>query len=175
MIAADLNRMCSSAGSGIETMAYPDFDLEDRLLNYSAQIIDLADCLPNTRSGAHIAGQILRAGTSPLPNHGEAQAAESRNDFIHKMRICLKELREARRWLRLIERSPRLKKIVEVSALITETEELIKIFFTSIRTAAEKRTRVNLATKGADGSFAKSARLKRAAERGFSSNLNVES
>jgi four helix bundle protein len=79
-----------------------------------------------------------------LPNHGEAQAAESRNDFIHKMRICLKELREARRWLRLIHRSPRMKNTSQALSLIEETEELIKIFFTSIRTAARKTSKQQL-------------------------------
>lgn len=61
------------------------FNLEDRLLNYAAALIQLIERLPHTRSGNHIAGQILRSGTSPLPNHGEAQAAESKNDFVHKM------------------------------------------------------------------------------------------
>jgi four helix bundle protein len=122
-------------------MSYADFDLEERLLQYSIGIIDLVDRLPATRSGSHVAGQLLRSGTSPLPNHGEAQAAESRNDFIHKIRICLKELREARRWLRLIHRSPRMKNTSEATSLIEETEELIKIFFTSIRTAARKTSK----------------------------------
>ena len=125
-------------------MTYADFDLEERLLKYSVGIIDLVDRLPGTRSGSHVAGQLLRSGTSPLPNHGEAQAAESRNDFIHKMRICLKELREARRWLRLIHRSPRMKNTSQASSLIEETEELIKIFFTSIRTAARKTSKMQL-------------------------------
>ena len=125
-------------------MTYADFELEERLLKYSVGIIDLVDRLPGTRSGSHVAGQLLRSGTSPLPNHGEAQAAESRNDFIHKMRICLKELREARRWLRLIHRSPRMKNTSQASSLIEETEELIKIFFTSIRTAARKTFKTQL-------------------------------
>ncbi|MBU4201304.1 MAG: four helix bundle protein [Verrucomicrobia bacterium] len=66
------------------------FDPEDRLLNYSAEIIRLAERLPHTRAGNHVATQLLHSGTSPLPNHGEAQAAESKNDFVHKMSICLK-------------------------------------------------------------------------------------
>ena len=68
------------------------YDLEERLLNYTINIIKVVEALPNTRTGNHIANQLLRSGTSPYPNHGEAQAAESNNDFIHKMRICLKEL-----------------------------------------------------------------------------------
>lgn len=78
----------------------PNYDLEERLLEYAARIIRLVERLPNTRAGNHVAGQLLRAGTSPLPNHAEAQ--ESRRDFVHKMRICLKELWESLRWLRLV-------------------------------------------------------------------------
>lgn len=115
------------------------YDLEERLLNYAARIIRLAETLPNTRAGNHVAGQLLRSGTSPLPNHGEAQAAESRDDFIHKFSICLKELRESRRWLRLIVRVPLLKDLIETHALILESEELIKIFARSVRTAKGRR------------------------------------
>jgi len=79
------------------------FDLEDRLLEFASAMIDLSESLPDTRAGNHIAGQILRSGTSPYPNHGEAEAAESRDDFIHKLKICLKELRETRRWARLVK------------------------------------------------------------------------
>src|SRR6184192_1976605 len=75
------------------------FDLEERLLEFSARIIRLVDALPNTRAANHVAGQLLRCGTSPYGNHGEVEAAESRKDFIHKLKICLKELKETRRWL----------------------------------------------------------------------------
>ena len=68
------------------------FNLEDRLQEFASAIIDLSESLPDTRAGNHVAGQILRSGTSPYPNHGEAEAAESRADFIHKLKICLKEL-----------------------------------------------------------------------------------
>ncbi len=111
------------------------YDLEDRLLEFAARIIRLCEKLPATRSGNHIAGQLLRSGTSPLPNHGEAQAAESRDDFIHKMSVCLKELRESRRWIRLIQRVPLVKSPRLLDPLLEETESLIKIFDTSIRTA----------------------------------------
>ncbi len=115
------------------------FDLEERLLDYAARIMRLAEKLPNTRVGNHVAAQLLRCGTSALPNHGEAQGAESPRDFIHKMRICLKELRETRRWLRLIQRVPMVKSPRQVEPLLEETETLIKIFFTSIRTAQRKQ------------------------------------
>ena len=77
------------------------FDLEDRMLEFASAVIDLSEMLPDRRAGNHVAGQILRSGTSPYPNHGEAEAAESRDDFIHKLKVCLKELRETRRWARL--------------------------------------------------------------------------
>jgi four helix bundle protein len=111
------------------------YDLEDRLLEYSARIIKIAERLPNSRAGNHIAGQLLRSGTSPYANHGEAQAAESSKDFIHKMSICLKELRESKRSLRLIKRVPFGKVPDKMHGIINETEELIKSFATSIRTA----------------------------------------
>ncbi|MSR65397.1 MAG: four helix bundle protein [Verrucomicrobiae bacterium] len=113
------------------------YDLEERLLDYAAAIIRLVERMPSTRSGNHIAGQLLRSGTSPLSNHGEAQAAESADDFIHKMSICFKELKESRRWLRLIKRVPLLKPS-DVDPLLAETEELIRIFAASLKTARKK-------------------------------------
>jgi len=121
-------------------MAEQKFDLEDRLLEYAAEIIRTTERLPSSRAGNHVAGQLLSSGTSPLPHHGEAQSAESRRDFIHKMKVCLKELREAKRWLRLIRRVPLLKPVSCVEPLLGETEELIKILDASIRTA-ERNTR----------------------------------
>ena len=114
------------------------YDLEERLLEYSARIIRLAERLPSTRAGNHIAGQLLRSGTSPLPNHGEAQAAESAQDFVHKLSICLKELRESYRWLLLIQRVPLLRPRL-VEALVKETDELVRIFVRSIRTAEQRK------------------------------------
>ena len=70
------------------------YDLEERLIQFALLIIDIVEMLPNTRAGNHIAGQLIRSGTSPAVNYGEAQVAESRDDFIHKMKICLKELKE---------------------------------------------------------------------------------
>jgi four helix bundle protein len=115
------------------------YDLEERLLEYSVRIIKLVEKLPSKRSGNHVSGQLLKSGTSPYPNHGEAQAAESKKDFIHKMRICLKELRESKRWLKLIQRVPLLKPPDRVDDLLQETEELIKIFVSSIRTAEKNK------------------------------------
>ena len=115
------------------------YDLEERLLEYSVRIIKIVEQLPKSRTGNHVAGQILRAGTSAYPNHGEAQAAESPRDFIHKLRISLKELRETHRWLNLIQRVPLIKKPELLNDLLQETEELIRIFVTSIKTAEKKK------------------------------------
>jgi four helix bundle protein len=115
------------------------FDLEERLLEYSTRLIRLIEALPKTRAGNHIAGQLLRSGTSPLPNHGEAQAAESIDDFIHKLNVCLKELRESYRWIRLIQHATIIKPRQRVQPLLVETEELIKIFKTSVRTSQKRK------------------------------------
>ena len=113
----------------------PAYNLEDRLLEFAANIIELTESLPNTRAGNHIAGQLLRSGTSSLSNHGEVEAAESRRDFLHKLRICLKELRETKRWLRLAHRVKNLGPRANLVICLNEVEELIRIFVASIRTA----------------------------------------
>ena len=119
-------------------------DLEDRLLEFASAVIDLSESLPATRAGNHVAGQVLRSGTSPYPNHGEAEAAESRDDFIHKPKICLKELCETRRWARLIKRKSWVKNETTLLFVLGEVQELIRIFHASIQTAkrnAEAETR----------------------------------
>ena len=114
------------------------YDLEERLLEYSVRIIRLVDALPPTKAGRHVADQLLRCGTSPLANHGELQGAESRKDFIHKLGICLKEIREAQRWLRLIHEVP-LVAPAKIQPLLAETDALIRIFVASLRTAEKNR------------------------------------
>ena len=114
------------------------YDLEGRLLSYSVRIVKIVEQLPNTRAGNHVSGQLLRSGTSPYPNHGEAQAAESSKDFIHKLKVSLKELRETQRWLKLVQNIPLMKNSELLSNTSIETEELIKIFFTSVKTVHEK-------------------------------------
>ena len=116
------------------------YDLEERLLEYSVRIIKIVGRFPNTRTIGHVAGQLLRSGTSPYPNHGEAQAAESPKDFIHKLRISLKEHRETQRWLKLIQRVPLIKNPELLNDILEETEELIRIFVASIKTAEKKPT-----------------------------------
>ena len=86
-------------------------ELSERLLDFAARVGKVTDALPDTRLGRHIAGQLIRSGTSPTPNYEEACAAESRKDFVHKISICLKELRESRSWLRLIIKAELLTKI----------------------------------------------------------------
>jgi four helix bundle protein len=95
----------------------------------------LSESLPASRAGNHIAGQVLRSGTSPYPNHGEAEAAESRDNFIHKLKICLKESRETRRWARLVKRKAWVKNETTLLFVLGECEELIRIFHSSIQTA----------------------------------------
>ena len=94
------------------------YDLEERLLQYSARIIRLVDSMPKARGANHVGGQLLRSGTSPLSNHGEAQAAESVEDFIHKLKICKMELIESHRWLRLIHLAPLVRKPERIAPLI---------------------------------------------------------
>ena len=111
------------------------YDLEERLLEFASAVIDLTERLPASRAGNHVAGQLLRSGTSPFPNHGEAEDAESREDFIHKLKICLKEMRETRPWARLIQRMSWAKDDPALLFLLRESDELIRIFFSSIQTA----------------------------------------
>ncbi len=119
------------------------FDLEDRLIDFAVRIIRIAESLPKTRVGNHIAGQLIRCGTSPAPNYGEAQGAESRSDFIHKMKVSLKELRETKVWLIMIVRANLIKPEPEMKSLIKENDELISIFVSSIKTAKQNKTKTS--------------------------------
>ena len=117
------------------------YDLEERLIDFAVRIIRMAESLPKTKTGNHIGGQLIRCGTSPAPNYGEAQGAESRPDFIHKMKISLKELRETRIWLLMIVRAGLIKPPSKLDPLISENNELISIFVASIATAKQNKTR----------------------------------
>ena len=114
-------------------------DLENRLIAFAVHIIQLVEKLPNTRTGNHLANQLVRSGTSPALNYGEAQSAESRADFIHKMKICLKELRETRVWLIMIIRACLIKPASKLDTVIKENDELISIFMTSVKTAKKNK------------------------------------
>jgi four helix bundle protein len=113
--------------------------LEERLINYAVRIVKLSASLPKTAADRHIAGQILRSGTSPAPNYGEARGAESHADFIHRLRIVLKELNETSIWLRVIERSQLIKSQLLLD-IINETNELCRIFATSLKTAKARKS-----------------------------------
>lgn len=108
--------------------------LEERLIDFAVRVVNLSASLPKTPAGKHIAGQIMRSGTSPAPNYGEARGAESHADFIHKLRIVLKELNETSIWLRVIERSLMLRKEL-IADIVGENKELCRIFTASLRTA----------------------------------------
>ena len=119
------------------------FDLEERLIDFAVRIIRIAESLPKTKIGNHIAGQLVRCGTSPAPNYGEAQSAESRADFIHKMKVCLKELRETKVWLLMIVRAKLIKHVSKLDPDINENDELISIFVKSISTAKQNRKKTS--------------------------------
>ena len=120
------------AGTKRDSQSRAD-ELEERLIDFAVRVVKLSASLPRTPSGKHVAGQILRSGTSPAPNYGEARGAESHADFIHKLRIVLKELNETSIWRRVIERSQLLKKELLVD-IIEENRELCRIFTASLRT-----------------------------------------
>lgn len=96
------------------------FDIEDRLIDFAVRIIRIAEALPKTKFGNHIARQLIRCGTSPAPNYGEAQGAESRSDFIHKTKVSLKELHETRIWLLMIVRTNLIKPASKLETFIDE-------------------------------------------------------
>ena len=110
------------------------YDLEERLIDFAVLISDIIERLPETRLGNYLAGQLVRSGCSPALNYGEAQSAESRNDFIHKMKIILKELRESLISLKIIERKQlyNLEKVLETK---NECNQLVAIFVKSIEPA----------------------------------------
>ncbi|MDT8390752.1 MAG: four helix bundle protein, partial [Lentisphaeria bacterium] len=117
------------------------FDLQDRLIDYAINVIKLSEELPPTQTGKHISGQLLRSGTSPAPNYGEAQSAESHADFIHKLKIALKELRETHIWLKIILRAKMFQSVEQLDSLILETDELMAILFKCIDTAKRNKTK----------------------------------
>ncbi len=110
-------------------------ELENRLIDFAATIIIVASKFEKNYAGNHLAGQIIRSGTSPALNYGEAQSAESSKDFIHKMGICLKELRESFVCLKIIEKADLMKEEALLVSAKTEVNELISIFVSSIKTA----------------------------------------
>ncbi|HAS44621.1 MAG TPA: four helix bundle protein [Microscillaceae bacterium] len=111
------------------------FDLEERLISFSVLIVEIVDGISSTKAGKHLAGQLVRSGTSVSLNYGEAQSAESKKDFIHKMKIILKELRETFICLKIIHRTGNYQEISKMEQAQKENNELISIFVKSIETA----------------------------------------
>jgi four helix bundle protein len=112
--------------------------LEERLIDFAVRVIKLSASLPKPPAGKHIAGQILRSGTSPAPNYGEARGAESHADFVHKLGIVVKELNETSIWLRVIERSQILKKEL-LTNIIEENREMCRIFTATLKTSRTRK------------------------------------
>jgi four helix bundle protein len=112
------------------------FDLDERLINYSVLILKIADSLPDNKGANHLANQMVRSGTAPSLMYGEAQSSESRKDFIHKMRLPLKELRETHNCLKILSRMCYQNAPNErMAQAVSESRELIAIFAKSIDTA----------------------------------------
>ncbi|MBI5473518.1 MAG: four helix bundle protein [Ignavibacteriae bacterium] len=109
-------------------------DIQERLIDFSVAVINLCGTLPDTQAGRHLAGQLLRCGTSPAPNYGEARGAESKNDFLHKLRIVLKELNESQVWLDVAARGTLVSKN-QLAPIRQECVELSKIINASIQTS----------------------------------------
>ncbi|VAW37236.1 four helix bundle protein [hydrothermal vent metagenome] len=111
-------------------------DIQERLVKFAARVIKLSDELPDTKAGRHIAGQILRSGTSPAPNYAEARGAESSADFIHKLKVAHKELNETEVWLQIIIAS-KWQSNEKLARLLDECGQLARILSASIKTARQ--------------------------------------
>jgi len=109
-------------------------DLNSRLIDFAVMIIRVAESLPQSFAGRHLGGQLIKSGTAPALHYGEAQDAESRDDFIHKMKVALKELRETFNNLSIIIKLEWTSSELLVRSL-NETNQLIAIFVKSIVTA----------------------------------------
>ncbi|MGM0479332.1 MAG: four helix bundle protein [Bacteroidota bacterium] len=114
------------------------YDLEDRLINFAAETVKFCQNLRDIRPAIHLSNQLIRSSTSPALNYGEANAAESRKDFVHKMKICLKELRESYNCLRIIKGADLTKQGTQINSLIQENNELISILVKCIETAKRR-------------------------------------
>ncbi len=113
--------------------------LEDRLIEFGSRIIDMVEALPKIAAAKHLGSQLLRSGTSPALNYGEAQSAESREDFLHKMKVCLKELRETMVCLKIIATRTWFPE-GKLNSILAETNELVSIFVASTKTVSNKST-----------------------------------
>ena len=116
----------------------PD-DLSKRLWQFAARVGKIVDALPDTRLGRHVAGQLVRCGTAGPPNYDEGCAAESRADFVHKLSIALKELKETRGWLHFVVIAELLS-AKRITPLSDEALALCNILAKSIITAKSNRS-----------------------------------
>ncbi len=112
-------------------------DIETRLVDFAVTVIVLTDKLPTSRAGNHLAGQLVRSGTSPAAHYAEARGAESSRDFVHKLKICLKELNESRVWLQIIWKG-KLVASEHLRDVYQECDELCRIINASVKTAKAK-------------------------------------
>ncbi len=120
-------------------------ELERRLISFGAEIITISTKLPRTSQGRHVSLQMLRSGTATAANYGEARGAESRSDFIHKLRVVLKELNETAIWLQMISKSCLLP-AEHIVAIVAENRELSKIIAASVRTARGPKSQMHADT-----------------------------
>ena len=117
--------------------------IEDRLIDFAVRAINVCNKLPATSAGKHISRQLVRSATSGAPNYAEARGAESQKDFVHKLKIVLKELNESRVWLKMIVRSSLLD-VARLEPLQVECEELCKIVGASIRTSIKNANQTRI-------------------------------
>ena len=117
------------------------FDLEDRLVEYSCRMIDVVEALPDTRAGNYIAGQLIKCCMSPTFNYGEVQGAESGNDFVHKLGVVLKELKECRSALKIVIKKALIKPFSKLAGVYKETGDVIAIMAKSIETATANKSK----------------------------------
>lgn len=110
------------------------YDLEERLIDFACMCLEVGDMLPNTKAGINLEYQLSKSGTAAALIYGEAQSAESRKDFLHKIRLVLKEIRESVVNLKIIKRKPLLVN-QKVDSTLKEGRELMAIFLTSVETA----------------------------------------
>ncbi|WP_421774411.1 four helix bundle protein [Gracilimonas sp.] len=114
-------------------------ELEERLIQFAVLIIKITNELPSNRASNQLGGQLLRSGTSPALNYGEARSAESLNDFIHKLQLVLKELRESYVCLKIIHSSNLYRDEKGIVEAKSECNELISIFVKSVQTATKRK------------------------------------
>lgn len=117
------------------------YDLEERLIKFAGSVLEIAEKLPPKFACVHLGKQLIRSGTAPALNYGEAQGAESRADFVHKMKVGLKELRETSICLRIIASQNYVQPSNDLSVVLNENVQLISIFMASIKTASSKDLR----------------------------------